>query len=99
MSKVDEIVKKFKNVNETEVSIDTKPSVDGFECDAIERYGSLEIPVYHVDSGEFNQNFNYGRRRLRFKNDNLQKITQNNLNPVIIKYIDDNGQVLVKKIK
>lgn len=96
---IDKIVKKFKNVNETEVSVDTKPMVDGFECDDIERYGNLEIPVYNVDSAEFNQNFNYGRRRLRFNNDHLQKITRNNLNPVIIKYTDDNGNVLTKKIK
>jgi hypothetical protein len=59
-------------------------------------------PVFDVDHGEFYQNMEFGRKRLRFKSgSNIQRYMQNTRynKPFFIRYKDDNGKEYIRRVK
>ena len=53
----------------------TKTHIDGVFADAVNKRDNL--PVFKVGHGEFYQNMNYGRKRIRFKSGtDVQKFMQ-----------------------
>jgi hypothetical protein len=78
---------------------------DGVETDVAdvradgEREGK---PVFNVDHGEFYQNMEYGRKRLRFKSgSNIQQYMQQTRynKPFFIQYKDENGKEYIRRVK
>jgi len=59
-------------------------------------------PVFDVEHGEFYQNMEFGRKRLRFKSgSNIQQYMQRTRynKPFFIRYTDDNGKQYIRRVK
>ena len=82
-----------------------KEPEDGFatDVDGVMANGEREgKPVFDVDYGEFYQNMEFGRQRLRFKSgSNIQQYMQGTRykNPFFIRYTDDNGKQYIRRVK
>ena len=87
----------------------TEQELPGYETDVADvraddmvKQGTDEFPCFNVDSNDFYQNMQDGRRRLRFKKDSgAQKYmagTKYN-RPFYVRTTDDNGKTYVRKIK
>ena len=78
---------------------------DGFatDVDGVMANGEREgKPVFDVEHGEFYQNMEFGRKRLRFKSgSNIQQYMQGTKykNPFFIRYTDDNGKQYIRRVK
>jgi hypothetical protein len=87
----------------------TDNSQSGFDTDVpdvraddIVRQGKDEFPCFDVDKGEFYQNMQDGRRRLRFKSGSnaQQYMSKTKYNrPFYIRHTDDDGKKFVRRIK
>lgn len=82
----------------------TEPE-DGFATDVADVSADGErqgMPVFNVSHGEFYQNMEYGRKRLRFKSgSNIQQYMQSTRynKPFFIQYKDDTGKEYIRKVK
>jgi hypothetical protein len=59
-------------------------------------------PVFDVEHGEFYQNMEFGRRRLRFKSgSNIQQYMQRTRynKPFFIRYKDEDGKEYIRRVK
>jgi hypothetical protein len=76
--------------------------VEGVKADGYIEVGSNKFPKFDVDRESFFQNFQDGRRRLRWKPDTpVQKYmvgTKYRI-PFYVSYKDDNGRVFTRKVK
>lgn len=76
--------------------------VSDVKADDIVRQGKDEFPCFDVDQGEFYQNMQDGRRRLRFKSGSgaQQYMSKTKYNrPFYIRHTDDAGKKYVRRIK
>lgn len=88
---------------------DSNTEVQGFDTDVpdvrsddIVRQGKDEFPCFDVEQGEFYQNMQDGRRRLRFKSGTgaQQYMSKTKYNrPFFIRHTGDDGKKLVRRIK
>lgn len=83
---------------------DTGYDTDVADCKAndVVRYGKDSFPCFDVSQGEFYQNMQSGRQRLRFQQGSMaQKYMQGTKynRPFYVRHTDENGKQLVRKIK
>jgi len=84
-------------------------SQSGFETDVADvraddviKQGKDEFPCFDVDQGEFYQNMQDGRRRLRFKSGSnaQQYMSKTKYNrPFFIRHTDDDGKKYIRRVK
>lgn len=87
---------------EVEVPVGYETDVAGVRSDDVVRQGKDEFPCFDVDSGEFYQNMQDGRRRLRFKADTAAQkyMSQTKYNrSFYIRTTDNDGKKYVRKVK
>jgi len=86
------------DTKETELETD----VEGVSADGYVQQGTNKFPKFNVDQEDFYQNFQDGRRRLRWKPDTpVQKYMAGTKykNPFYVSYTDDKGRVFTRKVK
>lgn len=87
---------------EVETPVGYETDVADVRADDVVRQGKDEFPCFDVDHGEFYQNMQDGRRRLRFKSGSpAQKYmsgTKYN-RPFYVRHTDNDGKKYVRKIK
>jgi hypothetical protein len=76
--------------------------VEGVKADSFVQIGTIKIPKFNVSQEDFYQNFQDGRRRLRWKTDTpVQKYMSGTKyrNPFYVSYTDEAGRTYTRKVK
>jgi len=77
--------------------------VEGVRADGYVQMGTEKFPKFNVDRSSFFQNFQDGRKRLRFPSgSNVQQYMSNtkySRNPFYVSFTDENGRTYTRKIR
>lgn len=79
-----------------------KTDVDGVNADDVVKQGTERFPVFDVGFGEFHQNMEMGRRRLRFKTGSkAQQYMQGTKyrRAFYVRHTDDKGKKYIRRVK